>query len=1236
MTTICCLPLFSQAQDYNAVIQSFLEENSSIQGWEKQDITNWSITDQHVSRTSKVTHVYIRQTLQNIPVSNGVANFAIKNGKVMHMGNRLIDNLSRKATYSTPAINPLEAIQKAAEQLELDVPNNLKIKESLSSTHFVYEKGQLSKEEIPVQLFYFATEDDKVHLVWDLSIYTLDAQNWWSVKVDAQTGKILNKNNWVHHCSFGTTQNATPCAHNSHLTKTSTFQSPNTLMQPDQYTVFKLPIESPNHGAQTMVVNPADVLASPFGWHDTNGATGAEFTITRGNNVYAYDDVADANQPGSSPDGTTALEFNFPYSASSSNTSNLPAAITNLFYMNNMMHDIWYYYGFDEASGNFQSNNYNRGGNAGDFVLAEAQDGGGSNNANFATPPDGNNPRMQMYLWGSALIQGDFTVNSPAGVAGTYTAVAATFGPGWPANPVTGDLAVVIDGTAPTVDGCEPLVNGAAINGKIAVLDRGSCAFVDKVQNAQNAGAIAVVVVNDQAGVSFAMGGNGPNITIPAIMISQADGNTLKAAINAGTVNATFSPSLAVSRDGDFDNGIIAHEYGHGISTRLSGGANTSGCLQSAEQMGEGWSDWFGLMLTLEATDRATDVRGVGTYADGQATTGRGIRPAAYSRARTVNNFTYGSSNNTAQITEPHGIGFIYCTALWDMTWDLIDFYGGVPDTNYYTGTGGNNIAMNLVIESLKLQPCNPGMLDGRDAILAADRLLYNGIHQCLIWNAFADRGFGFSADQGSVNSRTDQIEAFDLPPSCQTPTQVPSSAFTPSSLTSCQTTINFTDSSFNVPQAWFWSFGDGNTDTIQNPSHTYTNTGTYTVELIVSNPFGNDTSSQVINISLPPAPVANDVEVCFGSSARIIATGSTGQTEWLDVNNNPVATGDTLFRIFVGTPQTYYAQNVVASPSQKVPPIDNNIGTGGIHSSAFHGALNFTAQKGFIIKSAWVNAQGTGPRTFYLGAGSNNNGQLPATIVDQVTVNLVNGIQRVTLNMEVPAAGDYNIGGSNVDLYRNNAGANYPYTLPGYMSITSSSATTNAAAFYYYLYDMEVQDAPCVSALDTATVTPLTSDFNYTQASNTFAFSDQSTGATNWFWDFGDGNTSTLQNPTHTYATNGNYTVTLQINNNLCSTSQTVSFITNINSLENNKPTVTLLPNPAISEAVIQLSRVTTDEDLTIQVTDLQGRVLHQGILIQNTKDYRLDLSTFAPAVYVVTIQGKAFTETRKLIVRD
>jgi hypothetical protein len=181
--------------------------------------------------------------------------------------------------------------------------------------------------------------------------------------------------------------------------------------------------------------------------------------------------------------------------------------------------------------------------------------------------------------------------------------------------------------------------------------------------------------------------------------------------------------------------------------------------------MGEGWSDWFGLMLTMMPGDQPEDIRGIGTYAIGQSTTGGGIRNAPYSTDFNINDFTYGDTNS-GSISRPHGIGFVWATMLWDLNWAMIEEYGF--DEDVYYGTGGNNIAMQLVIDGIKLQNCNPGFVDGRDAILMADELNNNGANRCLIWKVFADRGLGVSASQGSSFSRSDQVEAFDLPQECE------------------------------------------------------------------------------------------------------------------------------------------------------------------------------------------------------------------------------------------------------------------------------------------------------------------------------------------------------------------------------------------------------------------------------------------------------------------------------------
>jgi hypothetical protein len=229
------------------------------------------------------------------------------------------------------------------------------------------------------------------------------------------------------------------------------------------------------------------------------------------------------------------------------------------------------------------------------------------------------------------------------------------------------------------------------------------------------------------------------------------------------------------TRDGDFDNGIIIHEYGHGVSNRLTGGpANASalGAVQSSG-MGEGWSDWLALMFSQQAGDSTTDPRTIGTYALGQSTTGPGIRTQPYSYDMSVNDLTYA---RVATQAPPHGLGEIWNSTLWDLNWLLIEgsnlderLPAGLGfDADLYEGTGGNNVALQLVLDGMKLQPANPSFLDARDAILAADQANFGGAYSAHIWLAFARRGMGFSADDGGSANSVSVTEAFDLPATSQ------------------------------------------------------------------------------------------------------------------------------------------------------------------------------------------------------------------------------------------------------------------------------------------------------------------------------------------------------------------------------------------------------------------------------------------------------------------------------------
>jgi hypothetical protein len=135
------------------------------------------------------------------------------------------------------------------------------------------------------------------------------------------------------------------------------------------------------------------------------------------------------------------------------------------------------------------------------------------------------------------------------------------------------------------------------------------------------------------------------NITIPAVQVSNTDGALLGAQLNGGaTVMVTLQASPP-QVDGDLDNGIVSHEFGHGVSNRLTGGGTNVSCLWNAEQAGEGWSDYFSLMMTTDwTTAQLTDgpkPRGTAAYASSLSGAGATNRRYSYSTDMSINPLTY-------------------------------------------------------------------------------------------------------------------------------------------------------------------------------------------------------------------------------------------------------------------------------------------------------------------------------------------------------------------------------------------------------------------------------------------------------------------------------------------------------------------------------------------------------------------------------------------------------------------
>jgi hypothetical protein len=658
--------LVGYAQKEVEKVKTYLKANANQHHLSNSDIDEMGISSAYLSPTTGWYHVYFVQKHQSIEVYNGVLNTTLVKDNVANVGNNFVPDIASKvpAGITIIPLTPLDAISKAATSLKL--PGNAANTQEVSINRLpngliekaVYTNADLSNDNIHVKLYWLPYDTlinkqrlSKVDLVWNVQIETKDHQNIWSVQVNALSGDIIDTKDMVIHCDFGIPELNHEHNHGIEISHEPTDQAREKIhiLQPvvaNSYGVFDYPKESPNHGAMTSVVNPY-IRFLPAGkgpgvtngWHDDGVA--APYTITRGNNVYAREDRDNNNAGGYSPTSAT-LDFNYTYTHNTGTSNvNLDAAITNLFYWNNVIHDVLYRYGFDEPSGNFQKTNLTATGLGNDFVNADAQDGSGSNNANFNTPVDGGSPRMQMYLW------------------------------------------------------------------------------------------------------------------------------------NQGGTPA-YQP------DSDFDNGVITHEYGHGWSIRLTGGPSVNNCLQNAEQGGEGWSDFLGLMMTTDwglltpTLASANLSRSVGTYSLAMPTNGVGIRkyPYSYDIAGVNPLITYKQMSNLTY-SIPHATGSIWSTVLWDMAWEIIMLDNKIVKNIYDADSlVGNVAALKLVHEGLKLQKCSPSFIDARNAILKADTLLFNARYSCVIWNAFARRGMGKLASTGA--SSNDRIVTEDFTPHTDRPLTSP------------------------------------------------------------------------------------------------------------------------------------------------------------------------------------------------------------------------------------------------------------------------------------------------------------------------------------------------------------------------------------------------------------------------------------------------------------------------------
>ncbi|MCG8420855.1 MAG: M36 family metallopeptidase [Proteobacteria bacterium] len=559
--------------------------------------------------------------------------------------------------------------------------------------------------------------------------------------VAASDGTVLLRQNQMHRESFEYRVWAEPTGVNRPLDGPQEDFSPHPTGLPG--------------GPEPLFVAPAVIAmegfnTNPSGLSDPWLPAGA--TETRGNNVDAYADHVDPDHfsPGdvrADLSGPLAFDWHYdPLVEPKENDSQSKAAITQLFYTTNWLHDYWYDSGFDEAAGNAQADNYGRGGIDGDPLLAEAQDGGSRNNANMRVPIDGSSPTMQMYLWDGLEL-----ARSVDALDRRFPPGPALFGPR--EFDVTAQLVLVDDGTDTVSDACEDIGND--VNGRIALIDRGTCKFAFKAKNAENKGALAVLIANHIAGDEAPVMGNTvppTAVNIPTFSLTLKQGQALKDGLAGGPVTVRVVRDFDVDRDAAIDNTIVAHEWGHYLHRRL-----TTCTTKQCKGQSEGWADFIALHMMIREGDNLDGAFPIAGYSGAVIgdSSYYGIRRAPYSVDPTINALTlrhiadgeglpdYPFRPNALANSEVHNAGEIFASILLEGYIAMLK--ASRSPSPPYTFVEAQRRMANYVVLGMQLAPVDATYTEQLDAVLAA-ALATDSSDHALLAGAFARRGAGTCA----------------------------------------------------------------------------------------------------------------------------------------------------------------------------------------------------------------------------------------------------------------------------------------------------------------------------------------------------------------------------------------------------------------------------------------------------------------------------------------------------------
>ncbi|MEO8428937.1 MAG: M36 family metallopeptidase, partial [Verrucomicrobiota bacterium] len=381
------------ATDPHRPIKAFLNAYAPVFGHNAGALETARIKRDYVTEHNGLRTVIWEQMVDGVPVFEGLlAGHVTKKGELVNISSRFVPAPTQAARLGTPnqaelirtpSISARQAIVKAAANLGTELEENSLV--GLGDPDGAEKRQAFSapllRGEARVKLVWLPMNRNSLRLAWRVELSSRARLELYSVVVDAQNGEATLRRSLTSYLTDA-----------SYRVYTSDSPSP---LSPGYSTQTNT--QPPVVQRKLVKLSAISTNASPSGWiNDADNET-------RGNNVDAHTDRNDDDQADvPRPQGNPKRVFDFPLDLKAQPTTYTNAAVVNLFYLNNFMHDKLYDLGFTEAAGNFQNDNFNRGGQGNDAVQADGQDGGGFDNANFSTPPDGEPGRMQMYIWSGA------------------------------------------------------------------------------------------------------------------------------------------------------------------------------------------------------------------------------------------------------------------------------------------------------------------------------------------------------------------------------------------------------------------------------------------------------------------------------------------------------------------------------------------------------------------------------------------------------------------------------------------------------------------------------------------------------------------------------------------------------------------------------------------------------------------------------------------------------------------